>query len=223
MARADGLSGPVRPGGGSGQDSSGRGGASGGGSASGGMGGARGAGRPPGSRRAPRRLRFIFAGLLLLLLLEIIVLITVGNAIGPWWTLGLLLLFVVAGLYLVRRESGRTWKALRQAVDTGKMPGRELADASLVLLGGFFLLLPGFLSDIVGIFLILPFTRTLSRRLLAVLIGSRMPPMTVSGFPAAGAPGGHRPGTGTGETGSTQRGDDIIEGEIVDEDPPAGR
>lgn len=222
MARADGLSGPVRPGGGSGQGSSGGGSASGG-SASGGMGGARGAGRPPGSRRAPRRLRFIFAGLLLLLLLEIIVLITVGNAIGPWWTLGLLLLFVVAGLYLVRRESGRTWKALRQAVDTGKMPGRELADASLVLLGGFFLLLPGFLSDIVGIFLILPFTRTLSRRLLAVLIGSRMPPMTVSGFPAAGAPGGHRPGTGTGGTGSTQRGDDIIEGEIVDEDPPAGR
>ncbi|USQ78177.1 FxsA family protein [Ornithinimicrobium faecis] len=164
---------------------------------------------------------------MLLLLLEIVVLIAVGNAIGPWWTLGLLVLFVVAGLYLVRRESGRTWKALRQAVDTGKMPGRELADASLVLLGGLFLVIPGFLSDVVGIFLILPFTRTISRRLLAVLIGSRMPPMTVTGFPGAGAPGGYRPGPGTpgasGPTGSTRRGDDIIEGEIIDEDPPPER
>lgn len=171
--------------------------------------------------------------MLLLLLLEIIVLIAVGSAIGPWWTLGLLLLFVVAGLYLVRRESGRTWKALRQAVDTGKMPGRELADASLVLLGGLFLLIPGFLSDVVGIFLILPFTRTLSRRLLAVVIGSRMPPMTVTGFPGAGAAGTYRPGAGTpggagtrgaaGGTGDSRRGDDIIEGEIIDEDPPPQR
>ncbi len=191
-------------------------------------------------------------------------LVAVGNAIGGWWTLGLLLLFVVAGLYLVRRESGRAWKALRQAVDTGRMPGRELADASLVLLGGVFLVIPGFISDVVGIFLILPFTRTLSRRLLAVLIGSRMPPMTVTGFPGAG-PGGYRPrpapgssgpsgspgtfggrgapggpGTsggrgapggpgsssgpgGTGGPGRSRGYDDIIEGEIIDEDPPPGR
>lgn len=204
MARADGLSGPVRPGSGSGSGpgSTGR----------------------TGNRPPPRRLRFLAAGLLLLLLLEIIVLIAVGNAIGPWWTLGLLLLFVVAGLYLVRRESGRAWKALRRAVDTGRMPGRELADASLVLVGGLFLLIPGFLSDVVGIFLILPFTRTLSRRLLAVLIGSRLPPMTVTGFPGPGSPGGFPPGgrPGGGSARSRQ-GDDIIEGEIVDEDPPPGR
>ncbi len=216
MAPVDGLNGPLRPG-------DGRGGSSGSGASG------RGPGGGPQRRRAPRRLRLIFAGFLLLLLLEIVVLITVGQAIGPWPTLGLLLLFVVAGLYLVRRESGRTWSALRQAVDTGRMPGRELADASLVLLGGLFLLIPGFVSDLIGIFLILPFTRTLSRRLLAVLIGSRMPVVVSDPLSGAGGTGfgpgatagpGFRPGPGPGHGG--RRGEDeIIEGEIVSEDPPS--
>lgn len=208
MARADGLSGPVGPGAhGSGGREHAR----------------RGAGQRgrPGRRRAPRRLRFIFAGVLLLLLLEIIVLIAVGRAIGAWWTLALLLLFVVVGLTLVRRESGRTWRALRQAVDTGRMPGQELADATLVLLGGLFLLIPGFISDVVGVFLILPFTRKLSRRFLAVLIGSRMTQVTVTGFPGAGSSGA--PGGGPGFPSGAGGRDEVIEGEIIDEDPPPDR
>lgn len=156
---------------------------------------------------------------MLFLLLEIIVLIAVGRAIGGWWTLALLLLFVVLGLFLVRRESGRTWRALRQAVDTGRMPGQELADASLVLLGGLFLIIPGFISDVVGIFLILPFTRRLSRRFLAVLIGSRMTQVTVTGFPGSGPAGP----SAAGGPGSSRSRDDVIEGEIVDEDPPPDR
>ena len=170
------------------------------------------------------------------MLLEIVILIVVGKAIGPLWTIGLLLLFVLIGAFLVRRESGRTWKALRQAVDTGKMPGRELADASLVLMGGLLLLLPGFLSDLVGLFLILPFTRSVSRRLLGVLIGAKMPAGVVPGTGGsrrtpgsaaggAGTWGTSRPGAAHGGTahGGTARGEDIIEGEIVSEDPPPER
>lgn len=141
-----------------------------------------------------------------------------------WWTVGLLLLCAVVGAVLVRRESGRTWRALRRAVDTGRMPGRELADASLVLVGGLLLLLPGFLSDLVGIVFILPFTRTLSRRLLAVLIGSRLPAMTVTRFPGQGfnTAAGHGPAgaPGEGDTARGRRSDDVIEGEIIDEEPP---
>lgn len=212
MARADGLSGPVGPGS--------RSGAHGPGGQEHGRHGTGRHGRP-GRRRAPRRLRFIFAGVLLLLLLEIIVLIAVGRAIGAWWTLALLLLFVVIGLTLVRRESGRTWRALRQAVDTGRMPGQELADATLVLLGGLFLLIPGFISDVVGVFLILPFTRKLSRRFLAVLIGSRMTQVTVTRFPGPGhsGPPGGAPGFPAGSGGR----DEVIEGEIIDEEPPPDR
>lgn len=213
MARADGLSGPVRPdgaGGGSGGRSSGRPGGSGTGGGPG--------GRPTGRRRAPYRLRLIFAGVLLLLLLEILVLIAVGRTIGVGWTLLALVLFGLLGAVLVKRESGRAWKALRSAVDTGRMPGRELADASLVLVGGLLLLLPGFISDAVGIFLILPFTRALSRRMLAVLIGARV---TVVAPPGVFGPGRANPGGGA-HRGQTRAGD-IIEGEIIDEDPPPGR
>lgn len=192
MARADGLSGPVRP------DGTGAG--------------------PGGRRRAPYRLRLIFAGVLLLLLLEILVLIAVGRTIGVGWTLLALVLFGLLGAVLVKRESGRAWKALRSAVDTGRMPGRELADASLVLVGGLLLLLPGFISDAVGIFLILPFTRALSRRMLAVLIGARVAVVAPPGVFGHG-----RAGPDSGAHGGQTGPGDIIEGEIIEEDPPPGR
>lgn len=143
------------------------------------------------------------------MLLEIVVLIAVGQAIGAWWTIGLLLLFVVIGSVLVRRESSRTWRALRTAVETGRMPGRELADASLVLVGGLLLLLPGFISDLLGIFLILPFTRSVSRRLLRVILGARVVTVLPGTMPGPGRSGASRSGAA-----------DVIEGEIISEDPP---
>jgi Protein affecting phage T7 exclusion by the F plasmid len=54
------------------------------------------------------------------------------------------------------------------------MPGRELADAALVLIGGTLLLTPGFLTDIVGFFLILPFTRPITRRWLQSVVERRL-------------------------------------------------
>ena len=159
---------------------------------------------------------------MLLVLLEIVVLIAVGQTIGPWWTIALLLLFVVVGTVLVHRESSRTWRALRTAVDTGRMPGRELADASLVLVGGLLLLLPGFVSDLLGIFLILPFTRSVSRRLLQVVLGARVATVLPGTMP--GAAGGAWPGSGAGTDsgpGPRRRGtSEVIEGEIISEDPP---
>ncbi|USQ74790.1 FxsA family protein [Ornithinimicrobium cryptoxanthini] len=223
MARTDGLSGPIRPddsgsGSGPGAAGSGRTGSAGGGGPSGRR---RVSSTRPGRRRAPRRLRLIFAGVMLLVLLEIVVLIAVGQAIGPWWTIGLLLLFVVIGSVLVRRESSRTWRALRTAVDTGRMPGRELADASLILVGGLLLLLPGFVSDLLGIFLILPFTRGVSRRLLQVVLGARVATVLPGTMPGAGgARSRSGAGTGSGPGSRGPGGSDVIEGEIVSEDPP---
>ncbi|MCK0113218.1 FxsA family protein [Ornithinimicrobium sp. F0845] len=225
MARADGLSGPLQPDGQGhgGADGRGREGADGRGR-EGADGRGRGGtgGRPGPRRRAPYRLRLIFAGVLLLLLLEIVVLITVGRAIGPGWVLLLLLATAVLGAFLVKRESGRAWKAMRGAVDTGRMPGRELADASLVLVGGLLLLLPGFISDALGIFLILPFTRSVSRKLLATLIGARVAVVPGAFGPGAFSPG-RRPGPASPRSPSGDASGDIIEGEIIDEDPPPGR
>ena len=110
--------------------------------------------------------------------LEIWVLIEVGQVIGAWWTVGLLLADALLGAWLVRREGRRTWQALRDAAGTGRLPDRELSDAGLVLVGGTLLVTPGFLTDIVGFFLVLPFTRPIARRLLAWVIARRFVALT---------------------------------------------
>jgi UPF0716 protein FxsA len=107
-------------------------------------------------------------------LLEIYVLIQVGQVIGAWWTILLLVLDSLLGTWLIRREGGRAWQALRTALQTGRMPARELADAALILVGGTLMLSPGFVTDAFGILLILPLTRPVARRLLSRLVARRL-------------------------------------------------
>ncbi len=136
-------------------------------------------------------------------LLEIYVLVQIGQVIGAWWTILLLILSSVIGTWLVRREGGRAWQALTTALQTGRMPHRELADGALILVGGTLMLTPGFVSDAVGMVLILPVTRPLARRVLAQVVARRLL--------AAGAPRDvRRPGpAGEGP---------VIRGEVVDDD-----
>ena len=117
-------------------------------------------------RRRPRWTFLVFLALLVVPVAEIALIVAVGKVIGGWQTIALLLFESALGAYLVKREGRRSWRALREALNTGRMPGRELADAALVLIGGTLLLTPGFLTDIVGFFFILPFTRPITRRWL---------------------------------------------------------
>ena len=112
-------------------------------------------------------------------LLEIYVIIQVGQVIGPWWTILLLVLDSLLGAWLIRREGGRAWTAFTTALSSGRMPAREIADGALILVGGTLMLTPGFVTDVVALFLILPFTRPLARGVLTTWVD-----------PAAG--GGHR-------------------------------
>ena len=100
--------------------------------------------------------------------------------------------------WLLRREGIRTWRALSEALRTGQMPSREIADGALVLVGGTLLLLPGFLTDVVGFLLVLPVTRPLFRGLLAAAVAKRLLSDPV--------PGPRGPSDGP----------TVIEGEIVD-------
>jgi len=117
-------------------------------------------------RRRPRWTWLVFLALLVVPVAEIALIVAVGKVIGGWQTIALLLFESALGAYLVKREGRRSWRALKEALSTGRMPGRELADAALVLIGGTLLLTPGFLTDIVGFFFILPFTRPVTRRWL---------------------------------------------------------
>jgi UPF0716 protein FxsA len=127
-----------------------------------------------GGRRRPRWGWYVFLALLVVPVAEIAVIVAVGSVIGGWQTLALLLAESALGAYLVKREGSRSWQALRVALNTGRMPGRELADATLVLIGGTLLLTPGFLTDIFGFFFILPFTRPITRRWLQRVVERRL-------------------------------------------------
>jgi len=127
-------------------------------------------------RRRPPWVWLVFVALLVVPLAEIALIVMVGKAIGGWQTIALLLVESALGAYLVKREGRRTWQGLRAALSTGRMPGRELADAALVLIGGTLLLTPGFLTDLAGFFFILPLTRPITRRWLQGVVERRLLP-----------------------------------------------
>lgn len=136
-------------------------------------------------------------------LVEIYLLIQVGQVIGALWTVLLLIAVSVLGSYLIKHEGARAWEALRVALRTHKMPARELADGALILIGGTLLLTPGFLSDVVGLFFILPLTRPVARRLLTGFVTRRF--LGAAGRAAGPARTSQRPG-----------GDSVVRGEVVD-------
>ncbi|GAB3438058.1 FxsA family protein [Phycicoccus ginsengisoli] len=142
----------------------------------------------------------MFVLLLVVPILEIATIIAVGKVIGGWQTLVLLLVESALGAWLVRREGARAWQALVTALNTGQMPSRQLADAALVLIGGTLLLAPGFLTDVVGFFLILPVTRPIARTLLETVVARRL----LGGVFGGGGRGGGPPS-----------GPDVIEGEVL--------
>ncbi|REF34646.1 FxsA family protein [Thermasporomyces composti] len=106
--------------------------------------------------------------------LEIYVLIQVGQVIGGWWTVAALIAVAVLGSWLVRREGWRTWHALTDALTRGRLPTTEVLDAALVLAGGVLMLAPGFVSDVLGLLLILPVTRPLARRVVTWAVGRHL-------------------------------------------------
>ncbi len=144
-------------------------------------------------------------------LVEIYVIIQVGQVIGAWWTILLLIADSIFGSWLVKREGGKAFQALRMAIDERRLPHRELADGVLILVGGTLMLTPGFVSDLFGMLCILPFTRPVGRRLLAGVISRRLIGATNLGPTPQGT--GTQPGPGTRRRPGT---DDVVRGEVVD-------
>ena len=133
-------------------------------------------------------------------LVELYVIIQVGEAIGVWWTIALLLADSLLGGWLMRSQGRAAWRRFQRTVAEGRVPGREVADGGLIIFGGALLLTPGFVTDIFGALFLLPPTRAVIRRLILRRV-------------TLGVLGGRRPPRGTSERGYD------VEGTAVESEP----
>ena len=101
-------------------------------------------------------LLLILALIIGLPLIEVYLLIEVGSVIGALPTIGLAILTAVAGTALVRHQGFGVLRRIQQALARDEVPALELLDGALILVAGFFLLLPGFLTDCAGLLLLIP-------------------------------------------------------------------
>lgn len=174
----------------------------------------------PQRHRRPRKVVRIVLVLLFIVLpfLEILAIVAVNRLIGGWATFALILLGCLSGGWIVKRQGRRSWEALREAAqDVPLQPGaigprprhqtRPLADGGLVLAGGALLMVPGFITDALGLLFLLPVTRPLARVTLAYLIGRRVSGTIERFTTQTNGPGG--PSGPTGAGGATVRGEVI--------------
>lgn len=108
----------------------------------------------------------LFLGFTLIPLAELYLLITIGGYIGALPTIAIVLLTGIAGAWLARMEGLRTFANVQNSLGHGQMPAEAMIDAVLILVAGIVLLTPGFLTDITGILLLIPWSRTLFKRWL---------------------------------------------------------
>jgi UPF0716 protein FxsA len=98
-------------------------------------------------------------------IVELYVIIQVGQAIGIVPTLVLLLADAVLGSMLLRHQGRGAWRRFNEALAERRFPAREVADGVMIAVGGTLLLTPGFITDILGLLLLIPPTRAVARRL----------------------------------------------------------
>lgn len=147
---------------------------------------------------------------------EIYLIVRIGDLIGVWPTVFLLLASSLAGALLLRHQGRSALNAFRSAVDEGRLPTREVFDGALILIGGALLLTPGFLTDLVGLLLLLPPTRDLFRALGERFARSRIG--VASGNPGWGFAGAPRRTSGRpGDIDGTA--EEIVDATVL----PSGR
>jgi UPF0716 protein FxsA len=140
-------------------------------------------------------------------LAELYVIYTVGDAIGILPTLAILVADSLLGSWLLKSQGRAVWQRFNETLRAGRVPTREIVDGVLVIFGGAFLITPGFITDVVGVLLLLPPTRPLFRRSLQKRLERRA--VVVDG------------GTPSGRFRTRPRYEYDVEGTATEHEPPA--
>ena len=148
--------------------------------------------------------------------LELWVILEVGKAIGAPLTIAILIVDSIVGSWLLRQQGRAAWRRFRLALAESRVPAGEVLDGAMIIFGGAFLITPGFITDIIGLILLLPPTRAAIRR---ALVGHFSRRFVVRGLGAAARrhSGGPSPG-GRGRRSEPPPYD--VEGDAADVDPP---
>ncbi len=105
---------------------------------------------------------------------ELAVVIQVGQEIGVLWTVAILVADSILGSILMRAQGRVAWRRFNEAMRAGRVPAREVLDGGLVMFGGLLLLTPGFITDVLGLLLLVPPTRAVVRKGLVRRLQQRM-------------------------------------------------
>jgi UPF0716 protein FxsA len=105
---------------------------------------------------------------------ELYVIIRVGDWIGVGPTLAILIFDSVLGALLLRHQGRAAWVRFNRALSESRMPGREVLDGVMIIFGGALLLTPGFITDVVGLLLLIPPTRAALRGLMTTMVKGRL-------------------------------------------------
>jgi UPF0716 protein FxsA len=114
---------------------------------------------------------------------ELYAIYLVGDAIGVLPTFLLLAADSLLGSLLLRSQGRSVWRRFNDALSAGRMPHREVLDGVLIIFGGAFLITPGFITDVVGLVLLIPPTRAIVRRFLVRRLGRRVEVRGTRGAP----------------------------------------
>lgn len=107
-------------------------------------------------------------------IIEVYLLIQIGGLIGALPTVALLLSISLAGAWLVRHQGFSILRRIQSEMMQGRLPAGDLLDAALVLVGGVLLVTPGFFTDFLGLFFLIPFTRTFIKRVAVLWLQRRL-------------------------------------------------
>ncbi|WP_059103819.1 FxsA family protein [Shouchella shacheensis] len=114
--------------------------------------------------------KIMLAAAILIPLLELFIFAVVVNGIGVWWTILFMIATSVLGFALAKRQGLQILRLAQLQVQKGQVPSGVMLDGLCIFIGGAFLILPGFLTDIVGLVFLVPWTRTIFKALLLKLI-----------------------------------------------------
>jgi UPF0716 protein FxsA len=154
----------------------------------------------------PLRLAFVVA-----VVAEIAVIALLVNVIGGWATFFLVLATAFLGGWVIRKEGLRAWTAVQDAIQAGDRQPPELGSSQAAMAGGFLLVMPGFITDAIGLLLVLPATRNWARRLFGRALRAGRPRQRPAGPIIPGD-------VVDGEVVDPEQ--NVIEGDIIDPNDP---